>query len=128
MGIHQGIHQRGLAMKTFSHKRPVRDVDGQVIGMKPASAVRVTRAQLGGEFGTDSERRLVVSLVDGDLIEFRPERTRQVKRMAATDLYRCVLRCEVNRVLLERASDAKRRKADARADRKWRNLIRREAE
>ncbi len=115
-------------MKTFSHKRPVRDADGQVIGMKPASAVRVTRAQLGGEFGPDSERRLVVSLVDGDLIEFRPERTRQVKRMAATDLYRYVLRCEVNRVLLERARDAKRRKADARADRKWRNLIRREAE
>lgn len=94
-------------MKTFAHFRPVRDESGQIIGQKPAPCSRVTAAELGGNFGSDRRRRLVVTLLAGDLVSFRPERTRQVVTMLAVDLYRVALRAVANRISLEKARNRK---------------------
>jgi hypothetical protein len=94
-------------MKTFSHQRPVRDEAGQIISQKPAPVSRVTVAELGGQFGADRTRRLVVSLKAGDLIEFRPERTRQTITMLAADLYRSVIRAQAQSRALEKARATK---------------------
>jgi hypothetical protein len=59
---------------------------------------------LGGEFGPDKRRRLVVTCKDGDVIEFRPERTRQTVTVRAVDLYRFALRSRAG--LIERKARA----------------------
>lgn len=97
-------------MKTFSHTRPVRDDAGNIVGQKPAPVARATVAALGGQFGRDHARRLVVSLRPGDVIEFRPERTRQAVSALAVDVYRQLLAWDANRKWLER----KKQKAEAR--------------
>jgi hypothetical protein len=105
-------------MKTFGHVRPVRDEAGNIIGSKPATARRVTRAELGGAFGLDGHRRLVVSLAAGDVITFRPERTRQEVSVLALDCYRFALRCKQMREAREAMQEARenrhRRKERAR--------------
>jgi hypothetical protein len=94
-------------MKTFSHKRPVRDKDGAIINQKPAPVSRVTRDELGGQFGSDKRKRLVVTLCDGDLISFRPERTQRSVTIEAVELYRYAIRCQVN-AIERRAKEIKR--------------------
>jgi hypothetical protein len=81
-------------MKTFGHVRPVRDEAGNIIGSKQAPARRVTVAELGGSFGPDKHRRLVVCLAAGDVILFRPQSTRQEVSVLAVDCYRFALRCQ----------------------------------
>lgn len=78
-------------MKTFNHTRPVRNEAGEEIGRAPLPARRVTAAELGGSFGPDKRRRLVVMLTAGDVIVFRPERTRQAVSLVAADCYRYAL-------------------------------------
>ena len=78
-------------MKTFGHLRPVRDSAGLVTGKAPSPACAVTRDELGGMFGADRRRRLVVTLGEGDLIALRPQGTRRTMKIAARDLYRIVL-------------------------------------
>jgi hypothetical protein len=94
-------------MKTFGHVRPVRDEAGNIIGSKQAPARRVTMAVLGGYFGPDKHRRLVVCLSAGDVILFRPEKTRQEVAMPAVDCYRYALRCKA---LADVAEKRQRRK------------------
>jgi hypothetical protein len=105
-------------VKPFNHTRPRRNGAGDVIGENPAPVSRVTVAALGGQFGPDKRRRLVVTLKAGDIIEFRPERTRQIVTMAAVDLYRIALQRRAACVALEKARQTKQRKADARAARR----------
>lgn len=81
-------------MKTFGHTRPVRDPSGAVAGRRPAPALRATEEPLGAGFGPDKHRRLVVSLVAGDLIVFRPERLREGVTIRAVDAYRWALQCK----------------------------------
>lgn len=101
-------------MKTFGHARPVRDDAGQIIGTKPAPARRVTNAELGGAFGRDKRRRLVVCLVAGDVILFRPQNTRQEVSILAVDCYRFALRCKaVADAAEKRAARVARRKERA---------------
>lgn len=79
---------------------------------------RVTRSELGGCFGPDRGRRIVVSLVPGggagipDTISLRPHGTRRAEIGAVEDLYRYLLRCRVNAGVLERARARKARKAE----------------
>ncbi len=94
-------------MKTFSHTRPVRNEAGEEIGRAPIPARRVTVAELGGSFGPDSRRRLIVMLTPGDVILFRPERTRQAVSMLAVDCYRYVLTCKANAAHLAKARERK---------------------
>lgn len=99
-------------MKTFGHQRPVRDKHGEISGLIDCPARARTRDVCGALFGTDKDRRLIVSLEAGDLVCVRPERTTRVYRVAAKDLFHWLLRSEANRVNLERARDRKAKKAE----------------
>jgi hypothetical protein len=83
---------------------------------------RVGNGALGGAFGTDSERRLVVSLIPGDgrdipdCIEIRPHNTRRPERAVVKDVYKWLVACRANREHLERARAAKARRAQVLAD------------
>ncbi|HEV2327640.1 MAG TPA: hypothetical protein VGY56_02500 [Verrucomicrobiae bacterium] len=84
-------------MRSFGHKRPVRDTDGKITGWKDSPVSAVTKEALGGQFGRDRNRRLVVTLAAGDVIAMRPlasPRTRTVTG-TAQDIYRYLLRCAV---------------------------------
>ena len=105
-------------MKTFAHTRPIRNEAGEIINAKPAPCSRCTVAALGGNFGPDRRRRLVVTLKAGDVVEFRPERTRQTVSMLAVDLYRVALRAQAGRAQLEKARAKKESKARQRSARR----------
>lgn len=88
---------------------------------------RITRKTLGGNFGVDRNRRLVVGLVSPDQIAFRPQGTRQIVRINIVDAYRDALRNKANLANLERArkrkaakAEQRQRQAIARADRRIR--------
>jgi len=102
----------------FGHKVPVRDASGVVTGLRDKPARRVTRNTLGGNHGPDRGRKLAVSLVDGDLIEFRPTGTRRRHVVSAFDVFAFVLRTEaavVRRAIEKARKDRKaQRLADAR--------------
>lgn len=95
-------------MKQFNHTRPVRNEAGEKTGEKSAPVSRATSAPLGGQFGKDKKRRLVVTLRAGDVIEFRPEKTRRAVTVTATDMYRFAIRCQVNS-LERRAKEIQKR-------------------
>lgn len=98
-------------MKTFGHKRPRRDAQGNITALVDCPAQAVTREACGGSFGADSKRRLVVSLEAGDLVCVRPQRTNRVYRVAAKDLFHWLLRSEANLLALARARDMKAKRA-----------------
>jgi len=105
-------------MKSFSHKRPIRDDAGMKIGERPGPAFRVTDKELGGSFGCHRECRLVVGLEAGDILSFRPAGTRQRVTAAAVDLYRSVLQWNVDRRHLEKARKKKESKQRLREQRR----------
>lgn len=125
-------------MKLFNHKRPVRDKQtGEIVGEKPAPCSRMTVATLGGQFGKDKHRRLVVTMADGDVIKIRPERSglSRTESMTVFDMYRVMIRNKANKLLLEKARVAKLKKKErresravARADAKLRATLREERE
>lgn len=118
-------------MKTFAHRRPIRDANGSKVGEYDAPVSRVTVAPLGGQFGSDKRKRLVVTLQAGDVIAMRPERTGRTLTITAVDAYRYLLRLAASRVVLEKARATKVRRQDqrerqriARADAKLRKEVR----
>lgn len=77
---------------------------------------RITVSVLESGFGSDRDKRLVVSLVRGDLIEVRPERTHRPETITARELYRILLmrRCQNQHLSKARARKealARRREA-----------------
>lgn len=108
---------------------PKQDEHGQpVTKLVSDNVYRVTREELGGQFGRDKHRKLVVGLVDGDVLSLRPQGTRQEVAMEIKDLYRYLLRCAAAKKVLEKARQrkitrqAQRERAKiARVDRKLRN-------
>lgn len=72
---------------------------------------RVAIGGLAGHYGPDRGRELIVSLVQGDLIELRPKGTRRGETISAFDVYHYALRCRANRAQLEKARVAKEKKA-----------------
>ena len=121
-------------MNVFGQQIPIRDEEtGAIVGHRPSIVSRKTREPLGGQFGSDKNKRLVASFVDGDVIAIRPERTQRQLTITARDLYAYMLRCQANKSLLERAREKKARKAElresravARADRKLKLQLRKE--
>lgn len=101
-------------MRLFGHKRPVRDADGNITGQKESPVRAVTVEELGGAFGADKRRRLIVSLEAGDVIAFRPEGTTSKRKITlrAADAYRFAIQCRANLVNLEKARAKKARKAE----------------
>lgn len=86
--------------------------------------VRITRERLNGEFGRDRNRRLVVKLADGDLLELRPEGTRQRVVMPLHAVYHWILRSLANHEKMARLREAKQRKAERLAERRLRRPLR----
>jgi microcompartment protein CcmL/EutN len=99
---------------------------------------RKTGTTLGGSYGTDSGRVLVVSIIPnphGDLIEIKPlgVSSKRSERVTVEDVYRWALRNRVARQTLERCrlkleKQRERRAAESRerAERKLRSAARKD--
>ncbi len=98
-------------MRYFGHKRPVRDDAGQVVDQLDSPAQAITREPLGGAFGPDKARRLIVTMASADLIVLRPERTCRPVHIAAKDVYRLALLARANLANLEKARARKAKRA-----------------
>lgn len=100
-------------MKTFNHRRPVRNEAGEVIDTRPAPVWRKTeRDELGHNHGSDRGRALAVGLLPGDMIAIRPAGTRRpALEIKPSDLYSFLIRCAANRDTLAKAREKKERKA-----------------
>lgn len=68
---------------------------------------RVTRKELGGQFGIDGKRKLVVGFVNGDLLALRPQGTRQVVHVDLKEIYAWMMRRKASTKLMEKARKAK---------------------
>lgn len=108
--------------------------DGQPETKVSADEVwRQTREELGGQFGRDRKRKLVVGLVAVDQLVLYPKGTRQEVRVNLSDIYLWALRNRALRAQLERAREKKERlkarrerRAIAAADRRLRLQTRKE--
>lgn len=102
-------------MNTFGQLIPVRDGEtGEIVGERPAVVARVTRDVLGGQFGSEKDKRVVVELRDGDVIALRPLRSPGDKRtltIEVKDLWAYLNRCKANLATLEKARERKAAKA-----------------
>lgn len=94
---------------------------------------RQTRDELGGHFGRDKHRKLVVGLVAVDQLVLYPKGTRQEVRVNLKDIFMWALRNRALRSQLERARErkekikaARERRAVAAADRRLRLQARKE--
>jgi hypothetical protein len=72
---------------------------------------RITRGALDKAFGADCGRRLVAELAPGDLLIIRPLGTRRPETVELLDVYIWAIKCRVNLARLEKAREAKARKA-----------------
>ncbi len=86
-------------MRSFGHKRPVRDAKKEIVKWMDSPVCAVTRNVLGGQFGRDKKHRLVVSLANGDVIAMRPTKTKRTVTGTAQDIYRYLLRCAAHSFL-----------------------------
>lgn len=99
-------------MTPFGNKTPVRDDKGEIISLKASEVVRQT-VHAFCSYGVDKDRRLVVSLRDGDIIAVRPAKCSRNRELSITaqDLWAYLVRCQANRITLAKARDARERKA-----------------
>lgn len=94
-------------MRTFGHKRPVRDKAGNITGQKDSPVKAVTIDPLGGAFGADKKRRLVVTLAAGDTIRLKPHGTRREVSVLASDVFRYAIMCIANGARMAKLRDRK---------------------
>ena len=73
-----------------------------------------TKDTLGGHFGPDRNRKLVVGLAAGDVLIMYPKGTRQRVSVLLTDVYGWALRCRAVRSQLEKARERKQKLAEQR--------------
>lgn len=94
---------------------------------------RVSNTPLGGGFGCDKKRRIVITIIPGnggdvrDTFALKPERCRsgRTEYVAVEEVYRFAIQCRVNKAQLVRAREIKAKKADKRRDRAYqRGLVR----
>lgn len=113
------------------HLVPVLGPDGQPETRPVASEVlRVTRDTLGGHFGRDRNRKLVVGLRNGDLLSLRPQGTRQEVQVPLADVYAWALRSRALNAQLKKARERKAQLDQKRAERRqaaYTRKLRREA-
>lgn len=87
---------------------PLLDEHGEPVTKVTASNVwRVTKGTLGGQFGPDRTRNLVVGLVNGDLLVFKPKGTRQKVTVNINDVYAWCLRSKALSAQLVKARERK---------------------
>lgn len=100
---------------------PVLDSQGQPQTRIVANeVVRVTRHELGGSFGPDRNRRLVIKLKAGDVLEMWPQGTRQKVTIEISKVYRQAIQHKALVALAEKARARKAAKATARANARMR--------
>lgn len=78
----------------------MRDDSGSIVGQELSPVKAVTVDELGGSFGADRHRQLVVSLCDGDVIKFHLlgcGKKRDVTILAA-DVYRHAIDCAARKI------------------------------
>ena len=85
--------------------------------------VRVTRNGLDGHFCRDAGRKLVVKLCDGDLLELRPQGTRQAATASLADIYSWMLRSKAEAAKMAKLRERKAKLADQRVERRLRRSI-----
>ena len=89
----------------------VRDTYGEpVTKMVPSEVWRITRGALDGHFCRDKNRRLIVGLLNGDVLSLRPEgRLRRTAEVTVTlaDIYSFCLRTQAMNKQLEKARTRK---------------------
>lgn len=108
--------------------------DGQPETKLAADEVwRETRHTLGGQYGKDKRRKLVVGIVGVDQLVLYPKGTRQEYRVNIPDIFSWLVRNRALRAQLERARERKdklkatrERRAISRADAKLRLAARKE--
>lgn len=98
-------------MRTFGHMRHIRDEAGNIIGQKESPVRVMTREELGGAFGCDKKRRLVLTLAGKDTIKMKPHGTRREVSILAVDVYRYALQCVANKAHMEKMRNRKSAKA-----------------
>lgn len=86
---------------------------------------RMTLGALSYGFGSDTGRKLAVSLSNGDVLILRPAGTRREETISLFDVYRYAITCRVNASRMEKLRAKKAAKAEARAARKWKAELRR---
>ena len=93
---------------------------------KPSRSVtRVTNGVLGFSHGSDRNRQLVCSLQYGDTLVLKPKgRRKGVVTLLLVDLYTYGLKCQVNKVRLEKAREKLAKKRERDQARKSRRIIR----
>ncbi len=77
-----------------------------------------TKEELGGHFGPDRNRRLVVGLTPGDVLVMYPKGTRQRVSVLLKDVYGWALRCRAMKSQLEKARERKQKLAEQRETRR----------
>lgn len=111
------IKQRDASGKLVAVAGP----DGETATKTIANEIwRVTRNTLGGCYGSDKRKKLVVGLVNGDLLTLRPQGTRREVTVSLFDIYHWTLRTSALKVQLEKArlkKAAKQRQRESRRNR-----------
>lgn len=81
------------------------------------SVRRSTIGSLDGTYGKDRDKRLIVSLEQGDLISLRPAKTQRPETVSLFDVYRYAMRCRLNKIQADKnaVKKAKRNEANERA-------------
>lgn len=77
-----------------------------------------TKDELGGHFGPDKHRRLVIGLANGDVLVMYPKGTRQRVSVLLKDVYAWALRSKAIKSQLEKARERKAKLAERRETRR----------
>lgn len=105
--------------------KPRIGADGQPETVLVANEpVRVTVGTLDGHFCRDRGRKLVVVLKDGDILQLRPQGTRQAAAASLFDIYAWMLRTAADHAKMAKLREAKAQKAQRRAERALRHPLR----
>ena len=99
-------------MTPFGNKIPVRNDAGEIVTLRASEVIRQT-VHAFCSYGVDKDRKLVVSLRDGDIIAVRPAKCSKARELSITaqDLWAYLVRCNANKITLAKARDIKERKA-----------------
>lgn len=108
----------------------IKRVDGKFIRTKEAKTAqdevwRICRNPLGGSFGSEKRRRLVVGLVAIDQLVIYPSKARHEIRLNIADIYAWALRSRAQAKQLETARQRKLKLKAARIRRQITNTDRR---
>lgn len=81
-------------MRTFGHKRKLRDATGQVVGEKPSPPSAITREKYAVLY--PKARKIIVTLEAGDVLAFREHGRRHRWLLAVDTAFRYAVRCQAN--------------------------------